>query len=176
MCSRSMTISPAVEPVCCFSPSSSLWPSAGSTVQIPTLACCSTFRHLCPHDSSFHSIFPIPFSLLPPFPFPSFSDHLPFSSSLLCALLLLFSFSFPFLSSFSVFISSPCQSKLSFHFLPSSFLGSFLYLVCTLVLNSLFFPFFILFSIFFDFPSLHSFFLLWSPLFLFDFYLLFSFL
>lgn len=36
MCSRYMTISPAVEPVCCSSPSSSLWPSAGSTVWILT--------------------------------------------------------------------------------------------------------------------------------------------
>lgn len=57
MCSRSMTTSPAVEPACCFCPSSSRWPSAGSTVRI------STFFHLCP--SCFYRASPLVLFCLP---------------------------------------------------------------------------------------------------------------
>lgn len=66
MCFRSMTISPAVEPACCFSPSSSLWPSAGFTVHVPTPLTCPLFLLAI----SFHFLSSSPFSIsFLPYPF-----------------------------------------------------------------------------------------------------------
>ena len=126
MCSRSTTTSPAVEPACCCSPSASLWPSAGFTVQIPTpiLLSSNLFSPLLYLTSlpllSYNFL-----SLLLCFLSISFLSFFSFVLSVLLPSLFYLTFhfllSFPFFLSFPLFSSNfPFFRVVSFPFLLSS--------------------------------------------------------